>query len=88
MIKQMNITLLKGSFEPAELADLMRSLVKVKISFHEDKIRSEDSEEQIKMREARIRQLQNELSEVLADIRQASGPLNAEANVTLEAHEQ
>jgi len=56
----MNLTLIKGSFTSAEALDILTQLVRVKIKFHENKIEKSHSEEDIKMREQRIKQLQQE----------------------------
>ena len=60
----MNIQLLQGQFSPQEAIDIITKMVQVKIKFHEDKIHSLSGEEDIKMREKRIMQLQKELFEV------------------------
>lgn len=59
----MTIQLIKGDFTPAEALDLLTQLTAVKIKFHERKIAASDSEEDIKMRERRIRQLQQSVHE-------------------------
>ncbi|OIN56051.1 hypothetical protein [Arsenicibacter rosenii] len=59
----MNIQLIKGDFTPTEAIDILTGMVNVKIKFHERKIAGTDSEEDIKMRERRIRQLQQSLHE-------------------------
>jgi hypothetical protein len=58
----MNIQLVKGGFNVNEAIDLMSQLVQVKIKFHETRIHASHSEEDIKMRENRIKQLQNDLA--------------------------
>ncbi len=60
----MNLQLIKGEFTRAEAFDILTQLVAVKIRFHEGKIEKSHSEEDIKMREQRIRQLQQALHEV------------------------
>lgn len=73
----MNIELIKGDFTPSEALDILTQLVAVKIKFHERKIEKSDSEEDIKMRERRIRQLQQSMH----DARQAI--LSAKTNCRL-----
>ena len=41
--------------------DLITKMIHVKIKYHEDKILKDNSEEDIKMREAKIKQLQKDL---------------------------
>ncbi len=60
----MNLQLLQGQFSPQEAIDIITKMVQVKIKFHEDKIHSLSDEEDIKMREKRIKQLQKDLHEV------------------------
>jgi hypothetical protein len=60
----MVLNLIKGSFTAKEAQELITELIHVKIKFHENKIKLADQEEDIKMREKRIKQLQKELYEV------------------------
>lgn len=60
----MNIELIHGHFSPQEAIDIITKMVHVKIKFHEDKIHSLSDEEDIKMREKRIKKLQKELVEI------------------------
>lgn len=57
----MNIELIKGKFEKNEAIDLITRMIHVKIAFHEKKIESSSTEEDVEMREKRIRQLQEDL---------------------------
>ena len=75
----MTIQLLKGHFSPQEATDILTKMVQIKIKFQEDKINSGSNEEDIKMREKRIKQLQTELSEVRNYIREK------ETNIALES---
>lgn len=56
----MTIQLIKGSFDASDAIELMQQLVQVKIKFHEMKINASHNEEDIKMRENRIKQLQDD----------------------------
>lgn len=60
----MNLKLIQGQFSPHEAIDIITKMVHVKIKFHEDKIHSLSDEEDIKMREKRIKELQKELNEI------------------------
>jgi hypothetical protein len=53
----MDIQLLKGNFTQSEALDILTQLIHIKIKFHESKIEKSDNEEDIKMRENRIKQL-------------------------------
>jgi len=59
----MNLRLIQGEFSPTDAIDILTQLVKVKIKFHENKINSTYTEEDIKMAENRIKQLQQQLHE-------------------------
>lgn len=60
----MQIKILEGSFSAKEALDILAQMVHVKIRYHENKIQHLDSEEDIKMREKRIQQLQKDLYEL------------------------
>jgi hypothetical protein len=60
----MKLQLLKGSFSQLEALELLTQLIHVKIKFHESKIEKSHNEEDIKMREKRIKQLQQDFFEV------------------------
>lgn len=59
----MKIKFLNGSFDQADAIRIITSMIEVKIKFHEDKIHSSSAEEDIKMRENRIRLLQQDLQD-------------------------
>ena len=56
----MNIELIKGTYPINEGLDLILKMIEVKIRYHEKKIDRLDNEEDMKMREQRIKQLQND----------------------------
>lgn len=64
----MNLQLIQGQFNAQEAIDIVTQLVKVKIKFQESKIAATDSEEVIKMREGRIKELQKDLQQARAEI--------------------
>ncbi len=79
----MNIQLLKGHFSQSEALDILTQLVHVKIKFHENKIEKSDSEEDIKMRENRIKQLHRDFYEAKQlIIKQKQCDLNAEIKIS------
>ena len=79
----MKVQLLKGSFKPKELEKILTDLINVKIKYHESKIKSEDEEETIKMRENRIIKLQKELSELRKYIQNANKDILVESEISL-----
>ena len=80
----MNIQLIQGQFSSQEAIDIITKMVHVKIKFHEDKIHSHANEEDIKMREKRIKQLQKELYEVRNFITEKKTKIGIES--VLEIH--
>ncbi|RDB06954.1 hypothetical protein [Runella aurantiaca] len=78
----MNIPFLKGNFTQSEALDILTQLVHVKIKFHESKIEKSDNEEDIKMRENRIKNLLQDFYEAKQlIIKQKQCDLNAEINI-------
>lgn len=57
----MNIQLIQGQFGGKEAIDLITQMIHAKVKFHENIISNENNEEDIKMRENRIKQLQKDL---------------------------
>lgn len=59
----MRLKLVKGRFDKDDAVELLTQLIQVKIKFHENKIQNSQHEEDIKMREQRIKQLQKDFDE-------------------------
>ena len=57
----MNIPLIKGTFDKKEALNLITQLVHIKVKYHESRIEKSHTEEDIEMREKRIRQLHQDL---------------------------
>ncbi len=57
----MKINLVTGQFKKKDAIDLISHLIHVKIQFHEKHVDKNDNEDDIKMREKRIIQLQKNL---------------------------
>lgn len=79
----MELQLIKGHFTPQDAVDLITRIIDVKIKYHEGKITSESSEEDIKMREKRIKQLQKELFEVRQYISHKTGKISLDSTLTI-----
>lgn len=58
----MEIQLINGQFNAIEAIGIITEMVQVKIKYHENKIKESHNEEDIKMRERKIKALQNQLS--------------------------
>jgi hypothetical protein len=63
-------------------------MIHVKIRFHENKIKDGASEEDIKMRERRIHQLQKDLYEVRRELETRNGQvaLSSQVNISQPVH--
>jgi hypothetical protein len=70
----MKIELIKGRFTPNDAIDIITYMVLVKIKFHENKINIITSEEDIKVYERRIKELQKDLFLIRKNI-EAKGPM-------------
>ncbi|MBS1741784.1 MAG: hypothetical protein JST81_02010 [Bacteroidetes bacterium] len=75
----MKIQLIQGAFNSKDALDLITQLMNIKIKYHENKINSDSSEEDIKWRESKIKRLHNELFECREGIQ------SADKNVTIES---
>ncbi|MCY7291133.1 MAG: hypothetical protein LH615_03025 [Ferruginibacter sp.] len=75
----MNIQLLQGEFSAQEAIDIITQMIQVKIKFHENKINNSHGEEATKMREKRIKDLQQDLNSVRTFIE------NQGKNITLQS---
>lgn len=60
----MKIELIQGEFNSSDTLELLSQMIQIKIKYHENKILSNSSEEDIKWRESKIKRLQNELQEI------------------------
>lgn len=80
----MKMQLINGYFNAKDALDLITQLVHAKVKFHESKISHTTSEEDIKTREKRIKDLQRELFELrqLIDKNQLDG-LSIQADIRL-----
>lgn len=79
----MQLQLVHGQFSQHDAISLISQLVQVKIKFLENKINSLSSEEEIKMRETRIKQLQKDLVEAKKEIEHHGKNISIEAQMTL-----
>ena len=60
----MEIQLIDGQYTSADALELLTQIIHVKIKFHENKISGKSTEEDVKARERRIKQLQKDLFEL------------------------
>lgn len=60
----MKIQLIEGNFDSKDALEILTKMIHVKIKFHEEKISKTSNEEDINMRETRIKKLQKELFDI------------------------
>ncbi|MFN3666553.1 MAG: hypothetical protein ACK4S0_10365 [Sediminibacterium sp.] len=75
------LQLIKGSFDKSEALELISQMVHVKIKYHENKIKGSEKEEDIKMREKRIKQLQHEFHELRTQLMSVDQTINIESGI-------
>lgn len=75
------LQLIKGSFDKSEALELISQMVHVKIKYHENKIKGSEKEEDIKMREKRIKQLQHEFHELRTQLMSVDQTVNIESGI-------
>jgi len=80
----MKISLIKGAFEAEDLLEIITQMIHVKIKFHEEQIKFNDSEEHMKMREKRIVELQRDLFELRNVIKHNPKKIIADAEINIE----
>ncbi|HRG02201.1 MAG TPA: hypothetical protein PKZ75_13870 [Bacteroidia bacterium] len=78
----MKIQLIEGNFDAKDALDIVTKMIHVKIKYHEDKIHEESAEEDINMRETRIKKLQKNLMDVRKHIESQSGKINLQSEIS------
>ena len=79
----MNIQLIQGQFGGKEAIELITQMIHAKVKFHENIISNEDSEEDIKMRENRIKQLQKDLFDARQYIEKKGDNISINASIEI-----
>lgn len=77
----METTLIDGEFSSSDALQVITRLFEVKIRYHEEQIGRSAQEEDIKMRERKIRQLQQNLADIRDYIRNNGQQVWIHANV-------
>ncbi len=80
----MDIQLIQGEFSSKDAIELIAQMLQIKIKYHENKIRQDSNEEDVKNRESKIKQLQNELLELRESIGSNSDNIKIEAIIKIE----
>ena len=79
----MNIQLIQGNFSAKDAIDIITQMIHIKIKFHESKINSNSNEEDIKMREKKIKQLQKDLFEARKHIEKKGRAIDIKAEIEI-----
>lgn len=79
--------LIKGTYSKEDALEIIQQIIQIKVKFHEEKISLSDSEEDIKMREKRIKDLQSDLSAFRMAIHSHAGMINMNALLNLNKTE-
>jgi hypothetical protein len=79
----MILKLIDGDFSQTETNDLLTQLFQVKIKFLEDKVKNSSNEEDIKMRELKIKFLQNTLADARAYVKSSPNKLYIKSEINL-----
>lgn len=80
----MKLNLLQGQFEKHDALHLITQFVHAKIRYHEDKIMRSASEEDMKMRENRIKELQRDLYELRKALENGTESLSLSGVIEVE----
>jgi hypothetical protein len=75
--------LIKGTYSKEDALEIVQQIINVKVNFHHDKISLSDNEEDIKMRENRIKNLQNDLANFRMALNKHQGAINMNALLDL-----
>lgn len=79
----MKLELINGDFSQAETINLITQMYQVKIKFHEDKVKNSHNEEDIKMRERKIKLLQNNLADARVQIKNGDESFHIHSDINL-----
>lgn len=80
----MKIQLIQGKFSSKDALELITNMIHIKIKYHENKIASNSSEEDIKSRESKIKRLQKELFELRETINSNNKTLTLDGIIKIE----
>ncbi len=79
----MQIQLIEGQFSATDALGIITKMIHLKIKFQEDKIKFAANEEDIKMRESRIKKLQKDLFEASKFIATKGEKINIRSEINL-----
>jgi hypothetical protein len=80
----MTIQLIKGYFNVSDAIDIITYMIHVKIKFHENKINVTSSEEDIKVYERRIKELQKDLFLIRKYVETIGPNVNIQSDIVIK----
>jgi len=80
----MNLKLIQGRFSSSDALELIAKMAQVKIEYHENKICNSSNEEDIKARELKIKNLQQEMFEIRKHFNNESENITLQAVINIE----
>ena len=79
----MKVQLIQGQFSAKDAIEIITKMISVKIKFQEGKIESSHTEEDVKMREQRIKSLQRDLFEARQFIESQGKSVSLDSTISL-----
>lgn len=80
----MKIQLMHGHFSKTDALDLITQMIHVKIRYHENKIKASSVEEDIKMRETKIKRLQKDLFDLKKHLDSNNNAVSITSQIEIE----
>lgn len=84
----MKIQLIQGEFSNKDAMELITKMIHAKITYHENRIHAESSEEDMKYREGKIKRLQKELYEFRNAVEGRFESVKMHATIEIEPQEK
>jgi len=79
----MTVSIINGTYSPKDSLELIAMFIHAKIKFHESKIAQNCSEEDLKMRELRIKELQKLLFELRNSVQHSQTNVGIQCSVEI-----
>ena len=79
----MEIQLILGQFSTSDAMEIITQMIHIKVKYHEKKIKSLSNEEDIKMREKKIKKLQKDLYELREYLKTKDKTINVKSVIEI-----
>lgn len=79
----MNIQLIQGNFNAKDALEIITQMIDVKIKYHVSKISHNSNEEDVKVREGKIKRLQKDLFDIRNYMENGGGTINIQSEIHL-----